>query len=575
MSDDKGEDIAPPFHGFIATTYDALLVFEAARRGMIPRVTRRLNDSERNLVQSGSVFVYDEHESGIKRWTDGHSWSPSRILANFLVYRETIKPSEGGKDGRDEMKRDPMPIAPAGSRPGSSHRHDGRPSTGSSGSGSPAVTEARYAESSRMALEAAQRPLVHGQMRPRSAAEAGGCLLENGVVIDRHLERKLVGSLTNSYLFQPGGLVKKTMTLTVAGFHQHVVSYYTLEDAVAGRLRRPSTIPEFAALEISPDYLNLGSFRYPPSIEIGQDGVPRYHGEPDDRPVSPMARGSVPYNADVYESYGPPGVPLDNPHHQPRLRSVAVPPSSMGGGFGASPAPMPPYNAPPGSSQGYYDPQSMHLAPMPRQSGPSRPSSSSRRYDPYASPNPRMSHTAPTPMVESGHTRRQSVPPPSSSDSGGYYLASEYNYQPPSTAPGSFSYYSSTAATQPPPPLSQQPPMASPIVSPSYGSGPQYQPWHQPSGPAPALRLLSTVGREDNPPSSSGSMDSQQGSAHHVVQGGDSWGAPVMSNPHPHPPHGGNHSQPVWDNHSHPPPLPPMPQYGSVQQDNGWQASFA
>lgn len=85
MSDDKGEDIAPPFHGFIATTYDALLVFEAARRGMIPRVTRRLNDSERNLVKSGSVFVYDEQESGIKRWTDGHSWSPSRILANFLV----------------------------------------------------------------------------------------------------------------------------------------------------------------------------------------------------------------------------------------------------------------------------------------------------------------------------------------------------------------------------------------------------------------------------------------------------------------------------------------------------------
>lgn len=82
---DKAEDIAPPFQGFIANTYDALLVFEAARRGMIPRVTRRLNDTERSMVQSGSVFVYDEQESGIKRWTDGHSWSPSRILANFLV----------------------------------------------------------------------------------------------------------------------------------------------------------------------------------------------------------------------------------------------------------------------------------------------------------------------------------------------------------------------------------------------------------------------------------------------------------------------------------------------------------
>lgn len=71
-----------------------------------------------------------------------------------------------------------------------------------------------YAESSRMAMEAAARPLAHGQMRPRSAAEAGGCRLENGYVIDRHLERKLVGSLTNSYLFQPGGLVKKVSCVT-------------------------------------------------------------------------------------------------------------------------------------------------------------------------------------------------------------------------------------------------------------------------------------------------------------------------------------------------------------------------
>lgn len=75
----------PPFRGYIETTFDSLLVFEAARRGMIPRVTRRLIDRERGMVQSGAVFVFDEHESGIKRWTDGLVWSPSRILGNFLV----------------------------------------------------------------------------------------------------------------------------------------------------------------------------------------------------------------------------------------------------------------------------------------------------------------------------------------------------------------------------------------------------------------------------------------------------------------------------------------------------------
>lgn len=75
----------PPFKGLIATTQDALLVFEAARRGMIPRVTRRLVESERGMIQSGAVFIFDENESGIKRWTDGYVWSPSRILGNFLV----------------------------------------------------------------------------------------------------------------------------------------------------------------------------------------------------------------------------------------------------------------------------------------------------------------------------------------------------------------------------------------------------------------------------------------------------------------------------------------------------------
>ncbi len=69
-----------------ATTQDALLLFEAARRGHIPTINRRLREEERKLlIRSGSVFIFDEQRSGIKRWTDGLFWSPSRILQNFLV----------------------------------------------------------------------------------------------------------------------------------------------------------------------------------------------------------------------------------------------------------------------------------------------------------------------------------------------------------------------------------------------------------------------------------------------------------------------------------------------------------
>lgn len=76
----------PHFIGYVETTTDALRLIMAARQGIIPRITRRLNDSERRaMIRSGAVFVFCVEESGIKRWTEGLSWSPSRIVGNFLV----------------------------------------------------------------------------------------------------------------------------------------------------------------------------------------------------------------------------------------------------------------------------------------------------------------------------------------------------------------------------------------------------------------------------------------------------------------------------------------------------------
>ncbi|KAK9723036.1 Global transcription regulator sge1, variant 2 [Basidiobolus ranarum] len=66
---------------------------------------RRLHEKEKKLLRSGSVYVFDEKESGIKRWTDGRLWSPSRILGNFLVYRELdkkIAPRKPGSSRADE-----------------------------------------------------------------------------------------------------------------------------------------------------------------------------------------------------------------------------------------------------------------------------------------------------------------------------------------------------------------------------------------------------------------------------------------------------------------------------------------
>ncbi|KAI9653443.1 MAG: DNA-dependent ATPase protein rad54 [Alyxoria varia] len=76
------------YTGYVKTPADAVLLFEACRLGMLPRVQRRLSEKERQMIKSGSVFVWDEREAGMRRWTDGKSWSASRVNGSFLTYRE-------------------------------------------------------------------------------------------------------------------------------------------------------------------------------------------------------------------------------------------------------------------------------------------------------------------------------------------------------------------------------------------------------------------------------------------------------------------------------------------------------
>src|SRR5215471_4738094 len=94
--------LKPTYTGYVASTQDALILFEACLTGILQDVPRRLEPLERSqLVRSGSVFTYKD-TSGIKRWTDGVAWSPSRQLGNFFIYREldqTGKPKSAIKKG--------------------------------------------------------------------------------------------------------------------------------------------------------------------------------------------------------------------------------------------------------------------------------------------------------------------------------------------------------------------------------------------------------------------------------------------------------------------------------------------
>ncbi|GAA5925437.1 Gti1/Pac2 family protein [Sporobolomyces koalae] len=77
------------YFGIVNSAQEAHAILEASKLGLLPRVTRRLTDEERiRFVRAGAVFVWEEEEAGIRRWTDHIKWSPSRVSGAFLTYSE-------------------------------------------------------------------------------------------------------------------------------------------------------------------------------------------------------------------------------------------------------------------------------------------------------------------------------------------------------------------------------------------------------------------------------------------------------------------------------------------------------
>jgi hypothetical protein len=92
----RSKDQMETYNGYIRTPADAILLIQACYNGFLPRVGKRLSPKEGRSIRNGSVFIWEEHESGLRRWTDGRKWSPSRVSGRFLVYREMkLKESSG------------------------------------------------------------------------------------------------------------------------------------------------------------------------------------------------------------------------------------------------------------------------------------------------------------------------------------------------------------------------------------------------------------------------------------------------------------------------------------------------
>ncbi|KAJ7895113.1 Gti1/Pac2 family-domain-containing protein [Mycena leptocephala] len=227
MSSSQPTDI-PPFYGAVETTMNALRLIHAARQGVIPRITRRLNDAERRtMIKSGAVFVFSVEESGIKRWTDGLLWSPSRIVGNFLVYRE--------------------------------------------------INERTNSRGSHKKLYPTDEPSRALSVRPSSLAR-----LHNALTAIAGLQTSEHGT------FKPNGLIKKvrstvqpmetvhshliqTITVTIEGSDLHLISYYTSADQHSGKLKSS----RYHDLPMDPRLFRATNFRVPPKVEKAPDGTSR------------------------------------------------------------------------------------------------------------------------------------------------------------------------------------------------------------------------------------------------------------------------------------------------------------
>jgi Gti1/Pac2 family len=241
----------PTWRGFIHTTRDGLMILEACLQGQLMHIPRRPHDRERqSIISSGNIFVYEENASGIRRWTDGITWSPSRIMGNFLVYRELRDGHQPGEKKRAAKKRK---------------------------RGSDDLTQ----------------------------TDSNGKTEE---------DRQLIGSLSlDAYNFKPGGLAKKTLSVELRGVRHHIISYYRIEDIKAGMYRRPIHDDFLSSIEPRRELTENPSFKFPVEDRDDKITVVSPTGQMQPNHHLQMVNAGLPVVVNVPQPGGHLGLPRSMP----------------------------------------------------------------------------------------------------------------------------------------------------------------------------------------------------------------------------------------------------------------------
>lgn len=312
------------YYGIIDSTADALRVFELCRQGRLGRVRRRLHEKERHLIRSGSVFVFDEKESGIRRWTDGRLWSPSRILGNFLIYRELDKkgPSTGvngtGGSFTEATGSVLTTVTCEEEEEGESYMPKKRMHSVTTAEGS-SSSQPALASTASLMLNPSAALGVSDKLAPFGSSGLYGEQFGSYPTTESSMGTAfpVQSSSSSSYngfkkfSFSKNGLIKKTISVTIDKHIHHLICYYTKRDFDASALLDISEETREAVTKLSnelqmvtigSDLLYNQSFRKSEPEDIYKRSSLLDDNDPDEHSIYPYRRTTPPVNSSVSKS---------------------------------------------------------------------------------------------------------------------------------------------------------------------------------------------------------------------------------------------------------------------------------
>lgn len=383
------------YRGHVRTPQDAIILFEACRLGLLPRVQRRLSEKERQSIRSGSVFVWDEREAGMRRWTDGKSWSASRVAGSFLNYRE-MEGKRGGNSFSSPSQKTGSPEdghdAPAdGASDGYRYKPDGLIKQSFS------ITTSQSQHLHLISYFARSDPGAGMLPQPSSDPQLRHVHPQKGMYPDASIhDAQNLPAVTQSPMLSSYG--NSSPPSSYAAFAQRHPPTAAAPSPGYGWPPSPMHTPPAGQYSHHPG-------AYPPQPNGHSPGY--FPGQPHpnaarpppgptafDRAPPPLGNSPLPH---------PAGAPFQNGHALPlpRHRSYGQAPSTI-----SSYPPPPPSEGPGPAQYSAYPPQPN--APPPSQS--QYPAYSSRSHDHLKSEDTRPRHEIPPP-AQSSYPPRPSGPP--------------------------------------------------------------------------------------------------------------------------------------------------------------------